>query len=259
MQDYMLFAALAALLGLGLLVTGLFRRASSAALSALPRRAPGRAAGGERAIIGGKAESPFPLVSPVTSSPCVFYSELVETLDTSYSSRGVSSGGRWRVAEHIAYGGFYVRDGAGAALVFPTPASLELSRPEFGDSGGVFAAVGDVRRTENLIQAGQPVTVAGTARPLAEFMAFMRAGGDVRLPADMVERLAAMERDPEACALPCYFGDGVEAVADAEPGDFLRGRASSDALLLQLGALLLAGGIAAAVYILKSGAQAPQP
>ncbi len=259
MEDQMLLVVLAALTGLGLLIAGLFQRARASSFSSLPRRAPGEVRNGERAVVGGSAASPVQLSSPVTGTPCVFYLERVEKMDPSGETGGVSSSRNWSIVAVNPYGCFYVRDGGGSALVFPTYRSLSLARPEIEDGADLLAVPGTVRRFENLIEADGPLTVIGTPRPLSDLMAWLRSGVDVKLPADAVERLAAMERDPAACATPCFFGDGVEAVADRGPEEFLAGRASSSAIMIQLGALLLAGAIAAAVYVLKFNADLPQP
>lgn len=258
MEDQILLAALAGLVGLGLLITGLFRRAASSSFSSLPRRAPGEARNGERAVFSGSAASPVQLSSPVTGTPCVFYLERVEKLDPSGGTGGRSSSRNWSIVAINPYGCFSVRDGGGSALVFPGYRSLSLARPEIEDGADLLAVAGSVRRFENLIEADSPLCVIGTPRPLSDLMAWLRSGVDVKLPADMVERLAAMERDPAACATPCFFGDGVEVVADRGPEEFLSGRASLAAILIQAGALLLAGAIAAAVYFLKLNADTPQ-
>lgn len=260
MNDNLYFPMMLTAGGALLLGVGWFRRAKAQFHRSVPLRLTGGLMPGETQFVTGTAHCPVKATAPTSKQECVFYSEKVERLESSYSSR--RSNTRW-VSEGVqTYGAFFLKDADGAAIVLPTAWSLDLRNPEFSDDNAALpgmAAVGDTRRTEQVIKEGDTVTVLGVPRPLGELMRYLRASGDSFLPGELVQRLAAMEQDPALAATPCFFGDGVRAVSDRPHGEYIAGTASSGAGYLQAGALLLAAGLASLFYVLRAAAPSRDP
>jgi len=261
MNDNLLLPLLIAAGGVLLLVIGAFKRSKSQFFKTVPLRLTGGLMPEETQFITGTAHCPVRVTAPSSRSECVFYSEKVERLESAYSSRGRSNT-RW-VSEGLqTYGAFFLKDADGAAFVLPGAYCLDLKKPEFSDDGDAIpgmAAIGAVRRTEQTIGEGETVTVLGVPRPLAELMRHLRASQETFLPADLVKRLAEMEKDPSLSRTPCFFGDGLRAVTDRPHGEYVSGAAADGAFYLQLGALLLAGGLAAFLYLLKGSLPSSDP
>lgn len=178
----------------------------------------------------------------------MFYQETTERKEVRYSSKG-GGGGHWVQVSNTAYGVFFVTDATGTSLAAPAAGTPDLVRPETTDSdelplGGGMA--GATRRTERLIAAEAVVTVLGTPRPLGEFMKYLRqnAGG---VPPDLVAKLVELEQGPGS-GLPCFFGRGIEKVADQPYGDFVSGSESSASSLLWAGGALTLAGAGALLY-----------
>jgi hypothetical protein len=118
---------------------------------------------------------------------------------------------------------------------------------------------GDLRRFEQAIKEGETVTILGIPRPLSGLMAYLRASGDTFLPAGLVQRLAEMEKDPSFSRTPCFYGDGLTVVTDRPHADYVSGADTAWKNYMGLGALLLAGGLAALLYLLKGAAPSGDP
>lgn len=261
MNDSFIFPLLLTGSGAALLAIGWLKRSKSQFMSAVPLRLTGGLMPGETQFISGTAHCPVKVTAPSSKQECVFYSEKVERLESSYSSRGRSNT-RW-VSEGVqTYGAFFLKDADGAAIVLPKAYALDLKKPEFSDDSAALpgmAAVGDTRRTEQTIKEGETVTVLGVPRPLGEMMAHLRASGDTFLPGDLVARLAAMEKDPAYASTPCFFGDGLRALTDQAPGEYISGTAAAGANYLAAGALLFLAGLGAFAYLLKSALPSRDP
>lgn len=253
MEDKMLFPLLALAGGAVLFVMGLIKRGRARAYEKIPCTPAGSLAGRERQFISGKAHSPVHATAPVSKAACVFYLEKVDRKEERYSSQGGDSG-HWVRRDNNAYGGFFVSDGSGAALVVPTAESVDLSKPEASESDDLPLNGGNsgaVRKFEAIISEGETVTVLGAPRPLSEFLQYLRQSTDKSLPADLLAELLRLEKEPGAAPLQCFFGDGVERVSDRAYGDYIAGTASSGASLMQIGGLLAAGGAGFLVHALK--------
>jgi len=261
MSETILIPVLIAFSGAALLVIGGLKWRRARLDKHIPCRFTGGLVAGERQFITGAAASPVKVAAPVSRNECVFYLEKTERLESSYGRRANSE--RWVTEAVTAYGAFFVKDADGAALVMPGRRALDLKKAEFSDPGdalpGMSGGPGAVRRTELTIAEGESVTVLGYPRPLGEFMNFLRSSRDAYLSADLVKRLTEMEKDPALAATPCFFGDGVELVTDQPHSEYVAGSASSGAFLLQAGAVLLAGGVLAFLYLLKSSLPSGDP
>lgn len=261
MKDALIFPLLAAGSGAGLLVFGWLKRSKSQFMRSVPLRLTGGLMPGETQFVSGTAHCPVKVTAPSSKQECVFYSEKVERLESSYSSRGRSNT-RW-VSEGVqTYGAFFLKDADGAALVLPGAYALDLKKPEFSDESAALpgmAAIGDVRRTEQTIAEGETVTVMGVPRPLDELMRYLRASGDTFLPGELVSRLAAMEKDPAYSRTPCFFGDGLRILTDQAPEEYISGTAAAGGNYLALGALLLLAGLGFLGYMLKSSLPSSDP
>lgn len=261
MNDKFIVPLLIASGGILLLVVGWFKRGKSQFFKTVPLRLTGGLLPGETQFLTGTAQCPVKVTAPSSKSECVFYCEKVERLESSYSSRG-NSNTRWVSEGSQLYGAFFLKDADGAAFVLPGAYALDLKKPEFSDDSAALpgmAAIGDTRRTEQTINEGEPVTVLGVPRPLGEAMAYLRASGETFLPAELVKRLADMEKDPAFSRTPCFFGDGLRAVTDQPHAEYVSGTAAAGANYLQLGALLFAGGLAALLYLLKGSLPSGDP
>lgn len=261
MNDNLIIPLLIAAGGLLLLVIGWLKRGKSQFFRSVPLRLTGGLMPGETQFLTGTAHCPVKVTAPASKSECVFYSEKVERLESAYSGRGRSNT-RW-VSEGVqTYGAFFLKDADGAAFVLPGAYALDLNKPEFCDDDNALpgmAAIGATRRTEQTIKEGETVTVLGVPRPLADVMRHLRASGDTFLPGELVKRLAEMEADPALSRTPCFFGDGLRAVTDRPHGEYVEGTAAAGANYLQLGALLLIGGLAALLYLLKDSLPSSDP
>ncbi len=247
--------------GIVLLVIGWLKRSKSQFFRTVPLRLTGGLMPGETQFITGTAHCPVKVTAPASKTDCVFYSEKVERLESSYSGRGRSNT-RWVSEGTQLYGAFFLKDMDGAAFVLPGAYALDLKQPEFCDDDNALpgmAAVGATRRTEQTIKEGETVTVLGVPRPLADVMRHLRASQETFLPADLVKRLAEMEADPSLSRTPCFFGDGLRAVTDRPHGEYVEGTAAAGANYLQLGALLLVSGLAALLYLLKGSLSPSDP
>lgn len=246
--------------GVILLAIGWFRRSKAQFHRTLPLRLTGGLMPGETQFITGTAHSPVKVTAPSSRQECVCYSEKVERLESAYSSRRGNT--RWVSEGTQVYGAFFLKDADGAAIVLPKPYAMDLRKPEFSDDTAALpgmAAVGDTRRTEQTIKEGETVTVLGVPRPLSELMAYLRASGDVLLPGEMVQRLAAMEADPGYSRTPCFFGDGLRAVSDQPYVEYIEGSAASGRGYLQAGALVFIAGLASLLYFLKAAMPSRDP
>lgn len=236
-----------------MLIMGLTKRGRARAYKKIPCLPAGSTAGGERRFISGKAHSPALTGAPVSKAACVFYLEKVDRKEPNYSRQG-GDAEHWVRRENNVYGAFFLRDGSGEALVVPTAASVDLSKPEASESDDLplsSGRSGAVRRSELIISEGETVTALGTPGTLGEFLRYLRRNTDRSLPADLLAELLRLEKEPGTKDLPCFFGDGIERVSDRSYGDYIAGTESSGTFLLQLGGLLAAGGAVFLVYSLK--------
>jgi len=252
-MEGLLFPLLALAGGMVLLVMGLIKSGRARAYKKIPCVPAASPAGGERRFISGKAHSPVRTGAPVSKAACVFYLEKIDRKEPNYSRQG-GDADHWVRRENNVYGAFFLRDGSGEALVVPTAVSVDLSKPEASESDDLPLSGGNsgaVRKSELIISEGETVTVLGAPGTLGEFLRYLRQNTDRSLPADLLAELLRLEKEPGSSALPCYFGDGIERVSDRAHGDYIAGTASSGAFLLQLGALLAAGGAVFLVYALK--------
>ncbi|PIU19573.1 MAG: hypothetical protein COT18_06860 [Elusimicrobia bacterium CG08_land_8_20_14_0_20_59_10] len=240
--------------GIVMLVAGLIKRGSANAFKSIPCSPIAGLKGGERLFITGKATAPVHTRAPVSGDSCVFYTEAV---DRTYRRHQIGSSLNERHTERVntrAYGGFFVRDGSGTALVVPHYDVLDLTKPATVKDDSLSDMSGSTRRTERLILEGDAVTVLGTPRNLGDFMRYLRANSGLDMPAPFVEQLLKMEKEEAGASLQCFFGQGVERVSDVEHTAYVAGTANSAAFLLKLGAILAASGLAFLLYILKSAA-----
>lgn len=246
----------ALLAGIVMLAAGLLKRGSANAFKSILCSPIAELNGGERVFITGKATAPVHTRAPVSGDSCVFYTEAV---DRTYRRHQVGSGIGDRHTERVntrAYGGFFVSDGSGTALVVPNYDVLDLNKPATVKDDSLSDMSGSTRRTERLILEGDAVTVLGTPRTLGDFMRYLRANSGLDMPAPLVERLLKMEKEEAGASLQCFFGQGVERVADVAHADYVAGTANSAAFLLKLGAILAASGLAFLLYILKTAVPA---
>jgi hypothetical protein len=249
----LLFPVLGLIAGIIMLAFGFFRRRKAQSFEATPCVPIGSEAAAPPFFISGKADSPEPVNAPLSGESSIFYIETVDQRERNYGLGG-SSGTRthhWnRIATNV-YGGFFVRDGNGTALVVPTPENLDLQKPLTSESNELLAGEYDEvkRRTELIIRPGEDVTVKGTPRPLREFLEYMRRNEQLALPTGLVKQLAGMENDP--AGIWCFFGEGAETVADAPYADYVSMTASSAASWLAIGALVAALSTAALLHALN--------
>jgi len=232
--------------GLISLVVGLSRRARAGAIRALPCVYISGLKPRERQFITGKARSPVLIESPVTRQNCVFYYEITEEYRHNHSSSHRSAGhGSWdRVSDNF-YGAFFVDDPTGAALVLPNYGALDLAKPEvtFDDSP-------DRRRIERVILQGETVSALGVPRQLGDLVKYLRQAG-VNMHPDFLAEIMRMERDPAFAGLPCFFGDGLERLADQTWEEYAASTGESAAFLLQAGGAAALAGAALLLYELK--------
>lgn len=247
---------LAAVAGAALLIVGMVRRGSAAAFARAPRTALSGLRRGQRAVTSGKAWSPFPLTAPVSRQECVFYIE--ELSDKPQRSRLAGHPYREAYMFHAgdnARGVFFIREGAGEALVAPTYDSADINKAYASRTDEHYGEAPTIeRRAEKHIAPGETVSVLGTPRPLPQFIQFLRLNTDVSVPTDTLNELLRLER--EGSQLLCFFGDGVERVSDQPPQDYEERTRSGASTLVWLGAALLAGG---ALWLLLALAGGPPP
>jgi hypothetical protein len=166
-----------------------------------------------RVELQGRAEAREDLEAPLTGFPCVFFRYEIE------EERGSGRQRRWRT---VARGdssaqGFYLADATGRVLVDPTGAELQLecdwraTNPTLSPRlEGVLASHGidaggwllrrRLRFREWLIAPGERIYVLGIAQERPALAAERRA--------KVLERLAALKRDPAAMAALDANGDG---------------------------------------------------
>ena len=228
------------------LAVGFARRARAGAIRSLPCVYISDLKPGERRFITGKARSPVQATSPVSKQNCVFYHEITEEYRHQHSSGSRSAGrGSWdRVLDNF-YGAFFVDDPTGTALVLPNYGALDLAKPEvtFDDSP-------DRRRTERVILQGETVSALGVPRAVGDLVKFLRHSGANLHPAFLAE-IMRMERDPAFAGLPCFFGDGLERLADQTWEEDAASTGESAAFLLQAGGAAALAGAALLLYELK--------
>ena len=228
------------------LAVGFARRARAGAIRALPCVYISDLKPRERQFVTGKARSPVQITSPVSRQNCVFYHEMTEEYRHQHSSSPRSAGrGSWdRVSDNF-YGAFFVDDPTGAALVLPNYDALDLAKPDvtFDDSP-------DRRRIERVILQGEPVSALGVPRPIGDLVKFLRQAG-VNMHPDFLAELMRMERDPAFAGLPCFFGDGLERLADQTWEEYAASTGESAAFLLQAGGAAALAGAALLLYEIK--------
>lgn len=228
------------------LAAGFARRARAGAIRALPCVYISGLKPRERQFITGKARSPVQMESPVAKQSCVFYYEMTEEYRHEHSSspRGTGRGSWDRVSDNF-YGAFFVDDPTGTALVLPNYDALDLAKPDvtFDDSP-------DRRRTERVILQGETVSALGTPRQIGDLVKFLRHAGANMHP-DFLAELMRMERDPSAAGLPCFFGEGLERLADQTWEEYAASTGESAAFLLQAGGAAAVAGAALLLYELK--------
>ena len=260
MNDNLILPLLLITGGIVLLVIGWLKRSKSQFFGTVPLRLTGGLMPDETQFITGTAQGFVKVTAPASKRECVFYVEEVERLESGHGRHGNST--RWVSEGYTPYGAFFLKDMDGGAFVLPGRRGLDLKNPKFSDNEDLLpgvAAAGAIRRTEQIIAEGDAVTALGVPRPLGELMGFLRSGQDFGLPADLVKRLADMEKDPAYSRLPCFFGDGLRAITDRPHGEYVEGTAAAGANYLQLGALLLVGGLAALLYMFKSSMPPSDP
>ncbi|MDO8805040.1 MAG: hypothetical protein Q7R35_11460 [Elusimicrobiota bacterium] len=252
MSGNLVFPLIIAAAGVIMLVMGIFRRGRARSMKAAPCRSIASLVGGEKQFITGKTYSPACSSSPVSKTPCVFYVETIEKNEKQYSSSEENTT-YWVLVASNVYGAFFVVDASGKALVAPTPESLDLRRPattESNDIPLVGGMAGAIRKTEQLIAPDETVAVMGTPRPLTEFMRYLRQNTQLNMRSEFMAELLRLENSADP-GMPCFFGGGVEKVADRSYGDYLSGTEASASFLLQAGAALAAAGGGAVLYALK--------
>lgn len=232
--------------GLISLAAGFARRARAGAIRALPCVYISDLKPGARQFVTGKARSPVRMESPVAKQSCVFYYELTEEYrhEPSSGPRGTGRGSWDRVSDNF-YGAFFVDDPTGAALVLPNYGALDLAKPDvtFDDSP-------DRRRTERVILQGETVSALGVPRRLGDLVQYLRQTGANMHP-DFLAEIMRMERDPAFAGLPCFFGDGLERLADQTWEEYAASTGESAAFLLQAGGAAAAAGAALLLYEFK--------
>lgn len=228
------------------LAVGFARRARAGAIRSLPCVYISDLKPGERQFVTGKARSPVQITSPVSKQNCVFYYEVTEEYRHQHSSSHRSAGrGSWdRVSDNF-YGAFFVDDPTGAALVLPNYDALDLAKPDvtFDDSP-------DRRRIERVILQGETVSALGVPRQIGELVKFLRHSG-ANLHPDLLAEIMRMERDPAFAGLPCFFGDGLERLADQTWEEYAASTGESAAFLLQAGGAAALAGAALLLYEFK--------
>jgi hypothetical protein len=228
------------------LAVGFARRARAGAIRSLPCVYISDLKPLKRQFITGKARSPARVTSPVSKQNCVFYYEVTEEYRRQHSSSHRSAGrGSWdRVSDNF-YGAFFVDDPTGAALVLPNYGALDLAKPDvtFDDSP-------DRRRVERVILQGETVSALGVPRAIGELVKFLRHSG-ANLHPDFLAELLRLERDPAFAGLPCFFGDGLERLADQTWEEYAASTGESAAFLLQAGGAAALAGAALLLYELK--------
>lgn len=233
--------------GLSLLAIGLFKSSGARALARWQRVQVGSLEEGRTQLVTGKARSAVAVNSPVTQTPCAFYLETVEEY----------TGGRyagWNIIEQKPYGGFYVDDSSGTALVLPGAGCLDLAKPEItGASDGIpmDTYTRSTRRREQFIAAGEDVTVMGTPVPLGNLMGLLRRGTGFQLPPELMTELLNLEKEKGPTAILCFFGSGLRTVTDAAYEDYLANAKSSSSTYLQLGAIITVVTLGMILYTLK--------
>jgi len=249
-----------ALIGAALLLTGLVlagvgysRRSSAGSMGAVPCRYMNALVPGERQFISGKARSPVKMQSPLSKEDCVFYHEQVDEYRFEMSNSRRSAGrGRWeRVADNF-YGAFFVDDPTGTALVLPGGDSLDLGKPELTLDESL-----ERRRTERAILQGETVSALGFPRRLDEMIQYLRQAPGIKLSPELLGELLKLEKDPASASLPCFFGRGLEKLADQPCADYIAGKGESASGLLRTGWVLAAAGGALLLYSLKTLAGQP--
>lgn len=228
------------------LAAGFARRARAGAIRALPCVYISDLKPRERQFITGKARSPVQMESPVAKQSCVFYHEMTEEYRRDHSSgtRGTGRGSWDRVTDNF-YGAFFVDDPTGAALVLPNYGALDLAKPDvtFDDSP-------DRRRVERVILQGETVSALGVPRPIGDLVKFLRHAG-ANLHPDLLAEIMRMERDPAFSGLACFFGDGLERLADQNWEEYAASTGESASFLLQAGGAAALAGAALLVYELR--------
>jgi hypothetical protein len=234
--------------GLIILGIGLFKSSRARGIARWQRTAAGSLKEGGEQMVTGKARSAVTVSSPVTQTPCTFY---LETVEEHYSGR--SSG--WSIIDQKPYGGFYLDDGSGSALVLPGAGCLDLVKPEItGASDGLpmdtYARA--TRRKEQFIVAGEDVTVIGTPVPLGNLMAVLRSGVGIQMPAELMTELLNIEKEKGPVGMLCFIPGGLRAVSDASYEDYVSNAKASYSLYLQLGGLISILSLARFLYVLKA-------
>ena len=249
MTDKFIMPLLFMTAGAGALITGIMRRRRARAFGATPCRAIGSLEKGTWQFIAGKAHSPVSLVSPVSKTPCVFYLEKIKRYRSPDGYRDRNGG--WEELPPNAYGGFFVRDGSGTALVLPCPENIDLCKPEAAEDTPLYDITSDTLiKSELIIAEDEGVTVLGSPQTFGEFMQYLRANAELNIPSDLVKELVKMESDPGAGGLPCFFGAGVDMVADQGYDDYIVRTKSAASLPIQIGGILLIFGASALLYAL---------
>lgn len=223
------------------LLVGLAKRSRARDMEGLPCRHISELVPGERQFITGKAQSPVLADSPVSKKPCVFYCERIEQ----YHRQSGRTVGHWEQVSETYYGAFFIADPTGRALVLPRDGSLDLLRGEL-----TLDDLSEVRKMELALFPDEVVTALGVPRPLSELVGYLRGVYAAGVPPRLVAELIEMERDPANSGLPCFFGDGLERVADQPYPDYASRSASSAGLTLAAGAALLLAGAGALLYAL---------
>ena len=234
--------------GLIVLGMGLFKSSKARGIARWQGTGVGSLKEGEPQMITGKARSAVTVNSPVTQTPCAFYLETVEE-----HRRGRSS--HWHIIEQKSYGGFYVDDGSGTALVLPGAGCLDLVKPEMtgvSDGAPLDTYARSTRRKEQFIAAGEDVTVIGTPVPLGNLMSVLRSGTGIQVPPDLMAELLALEKEKGPTAVLCFLSTGLLAVADASFEDYLASAKASSSIYLQLGCLISVLSLARLLYVLKA-------
>jgi len=253
-SDNLMMPGLGLLGGVILLVIGLLKRYKAGRLAHYSRTPAGSLRAGEKQLITGKVRAPVLCVSPVSKTECAFFLETDErkTEDRSSSGRHWS---HWETFNISARGGFYVDDGTGAALVFPSGGCLDLNKSAQTDTtDGVFSADGSAtRKTERVILNGENATVIGTPFPLGELLTLLRGGAELQLPTEFINELTRIEKERGPNGVLCFFGPGAETVSDLSYEDYLSGTRSSSSLFLQLGGIITALCAAALAYAMRGG------
>lgn len=241
MQENLIIPLLLIGAGVLALLVGLAKRSRARDMETVPCRHISELLPGERQFITGKAQSPVLSDSPVSKKPCVFYREQIDQ----YRRQGGRGGGHWERVSETYYGAFFIADPTGQALVLPRAGSLDLLRGEL-----TLDDISDTRKSERALFPDEIVTALGTPRPLRELVGYLRGVYAAGVPPGLVAELIKMEQDPANAGLPCFFGDGLERVADQPYSDYTSGSASSAWLPLAGGAALLLGGLGALLYAL---------